>query len=424
MTRPTSRPRSTSACARAAWIFAAGALLGSHHESIASPSTAAANEPVSETYADFGFDETDTGLAHLWNDATLSNGAVRLNSGANSQGAWVLGNQLRIGSGALRVEFRFRATPSADGMRLRIAPLHTPGYPEDTCCDHQIDVHFDHHLNSDQPSEEEIDGNHFELSHNNQHVTSVTSPFGLEDDVWRRAVLELDGDVLTFSTVDEFDVETTIFDQVQLTGFEPFDGQIMVRGWNGAGGSGCEHWIDDVLVTGSPGLLVPDCNGNGVGDATEIALGFDSDLDANGVPDACLPVTLTADVLELSLAAGGTQHLALSAGPQPAFNLYFVVGTASGTAPGVATFAGTLPINPDPFTDFALAHLNTLPYGSNFGVLPPSGDGQITFTVPNGTDPALAGLTLHHAAVVLDMTGPFGPVPSLVSNPVPLALVP
>jgi hypothetical protein len=58
---------------------------------------------------------------------------------------------------------------------------------------------------------------------------------------------------------------------------------------------------------------------------------------------------------------------------------------------------------------------------NSLGVLGPEGFGSSTFSLPAGTDPSLAGATLHHAFVVLTFA-PDGI--ALASNAVAVELVP
>lgn len=170
---------------------------------------------------------------------------------------------------------------------------------------------------------------------------------------------------------------------------------------------------------------VSDCNSNGIPDECDIASGASLDLDANGVPDECAPPSLTADLFEVSLSKGGTQELTLDAGPTPSFNFYFVLGSTSGTAPGVSIDGLTLPLNyPDSYLDFTLASPNSAQLVNTFGVLSPTGQGTASIKVPPATDPSLAGLWVNHAFLVMDLQAASGTaLVTFVSNPAPLNLV-
>lgn len=184
--------------------------------------------------------------------------------------------------------------------------------------------------------------------------------------------------------------------------------------------------------------IAPTCLGATPIDTTDLVswYRFDGDaLDSVGSNHAVLQgdptfetvascFSLSVDVRELSLAEGGVQSFSLAAGPVPTFNLYFLLGSATGSTPGLDLGLGILPLTYDAFTEFGLGHLNAAPYTSSLGVLAPTGQGSMALTVPPGTSRSLAGLQLTHAAVVFDLGGPFGPELIHVSNPVPLTLRP
>ena len=128
---------------------------------------------------------------------------------------------------------------------------------------------------------------------------------------------------------------------------------------------------------------------------------------------------LFAEPLALSIGAGGTQNLVLDAGPAHAGNLYLVLGSASGTAPG---FPGppALPLNPDSYLTFSLVNPNTL-ISNSLSFLDAGGKAHPAFGLPAGTiSPSLAGVTLHHAAVVFDASF----VPVSATNAEPLTFQP
>lgn len=129
---------------------------------------------------------------------------------------------------------------------------------------------------------------------------------------------------------------------------------------------------------------------------------------------------LVADAAALSLSAGGTVGLSLLAGPGHAGGVYLLLGSASGTSPGVPVDALTLPLNPDGYLTYTLLSPAGLLSGS-LGLLDPAGSAQATLTVPAGANPTLAGLVLHHAFLVFG--GPAGQA-QLASNPVALNLIP
>jgi hypothetical protein len=112
--------------------------------------------------------------------------------------------------------------------------------------------------------------------------------------------------------------------------------------------------------------------------------------------------TISADVAEIGQSIGGTQQLFLTAGAPFAGQTYFVAGTVSGTAPGFALGGFAIPLNPDFYFNFTVAHPNSPILASSFGAFDASGWAQATFALPAGFDAALIGLTASHAYVVLD----------------------
>lgn len=195
---------------------------------------------------------------------------------------------------------------------------------------------------------------------------------------------------------------------------------------------------DEQNLSWYPNRMTADCNQNGTLDALEIAQGLVADCNGNGVPDGCdlvLPgmdtdgdgqlddcvaPALKASQTELSLSAGGAQQLVLNAPAAGA--TYLVVGSIHGTSPGTL-FSGLLvPLNVDAYTQVTVQFPNVAPYTNSLGTLQPGGSGGTAIaviTVPAGFNPALAGVTLHHAFVVLQPGGGI----SFASNAVVLQLV-
>ncbi len=156
--------------------------------------------------------------------------------------------------------------------------------------------------------------------------------------------------------------------------------------------------------------------------STSVALvGARTDEELDYQPGAAFAwVPLTASPATLSLASGGTQTLAFDHGSALAGSFYLVLGTLSGTSPGLAWDGFVLPLNFDAYTFLTLTSANQGSWSGTLGVLDAAGSASASLVVPPGTAPALAGSTLHHAVVVFPASG----VLALVSNAVPLALLP
>ncbi|MEM7199520.1 MAG: aryl-sulfate sulfotransferase [Planctomycetota bacterium] len=112
-------------------------------------------------------------------------------------------------------------------------------------------------------------------------------------------------------------------------------------------------------------------------------------------------------------------QLDLLAGSPRAGDVYVMLGSASGTTPGARTFGVTLPLNPDPYLRLLYAAAATRALPTFVGTLDPRGGATATLTLP--PEPALAGLTLHHAFAAV---APRTTIVSWVSNAVPLRLMP
>jgi len=118
------------------------------------------------------------------------------------------------------------------------------------------------------------------------------------------------------------------------------------------------------------------------------------------------PSGLRAAPGSISLSAGGTQTLTLDAGSANATRPYFVLGSSDGFLPGLP-FKGTcVPLNWGGYLRHTLRHPNAPPLSFSLGLLDSNGMGTAQFDLPPGFDPSLAGVTLHHAFLVLD-TNPF-----------------
>ena len=137
--------------------------------------------------------------------------------------------------------------------------------------------------------------------------------------------------------------------------------------------------------------------------------------------DFSINSALTANLASLSISAGGTQQLTLDAGTSHGGDLFAVVGSITGTSPGIPFGGFVLPLNQDFYFDQTVLFPNSHPLTNSFSNLDLNGTAVTTVTVNAGELPPIAiGITVHHAAVVLDATLQL----TLVSNPVALTLTP
>lgn len=130
---------------------------------------------------------------------------------------------------------------------------------------------------------------------------------------------------------------------------------------------------------------------------------------------------LSAAPSDLSVGAGGVQVLDFTTGSLHASQLYFVAGSASGTAPGLVFDQLSVALAPDPYFHMTLKSPAASPLIGSLGLLDSQGSGQASWVLAPGAPPVLVGLQLHHACGVLDTQ--FGRL-RLVSQPVPLTLGP
>ncbi len=128
-------------------------------------------------------------------------------------------------------------------------------------------------------------------------------------------------------------------------------------------------------------------------------------------------VALRANVSTLTVQAIGVQTLSLDAGTSRAGRVFWLVGTFTGTTPGIPLAGGQhLPLNPSLYLNYSIVHPNTTPLANSLGHLDGLGQATSTFTLPHVPGSA-AGLVIHHAYVLLQ------PI-DFASNPVELTLVP
>ncbi|MEM7204896.1 MAG: aryl-sulfate sulfotransferase [Planctomycetota bacterium] len=108
----------------------------------------------------------------------------------------------------------------------------------------------------------------------------------------------------------------------------------------------------------------------------------------------------------------------LVAGTAQANKVYVMLGSASGTSPGLPVRGVTLPLVPDPYLIFT-ANASAAGVPPFLGTLDGAGNASATLFLP--PLPVLAGLTLHHAYAVFDTATR---QVTHVSNPVPLRYEP
>lgn len=121
-----------------------------------------------------------------------------------------------------------------------------------------------------------------------------------------------------------------------------------------------------------------------------------------------LPLVSTSHILDF----GQSNGLRLAAGAAQAGRLYLIVGSASGTRPGLQIGSLHLPLNFDSYTNLTLMGVGPPLFQGFLGVLSSSGTATAAWKKPPVTLPPLQ---LHHAFAVF---GPTGLI--MTSNAVPL----
>jgi hypothetical protein len=136
-----------------------------------------------------------------------------------------------------------------------------------------------------------------------------------------------------------------------------------------------------------------------------------------GMELGCDP--LLRDVAQVSVSAGGAQALLLGGDLGSA---YLVLGSATGTDPGMLLGTVAVPLVPDPYFLWTANHPNEGPLVDTFGAWESGSPSIAQLKLPSSSASALVGLTLHHAFVALD------PASALLfvqaSNAVALELIP
>ena len=94
---------------------------------------------------------------------------------------------------------------------------------------------------------------------------------------------------------------------------------------------------------------------------------------------------------------------------------YFLLGSITGTSPGFPVDGLVLPLNLDSYFLFTLQFANLPPLGQSSGVLNANGRANASFTLAAGSPATLAGATVNHAWLALEIF----PVPKVIatSNP-------
>ncbi len=113
------------------------------------------------------------------------------------------------------------------------------------------------------------------------------------------------------------------------------------------------------------------------------------------------PAALHAGFDVVSSAAGADVPLTLDVGVAAAGQGYVVLGSVSGTAPGLPLPGGVLPLNPDPVFDIVLNNPGPPLFVDYAGILDGSGRASPRFVAPPGLLAPAVGFHFDWAAVIL-----------------------
>lgn len=128
---------------------------------------------------------------------------------------------------------------------------------------------------------------------------------------------------------------------------------------------------------------------------------------------------LALDTNQIPASTGGTVNFTLEAGAAYGNRNYFLLGSASGTTPGLPLPGGqaTLPLNWDAFTDLVLVLANTAVFPSIQGAFDGGGSASAQMNALKPLPSSVVGLHLHFAYLLYN---PY----DLVSNAAGIEIIP
>lgn len=152
-----------------------------------------------------------------------------------------------------------------------------------------------------------------------------------------------------------------------------------------------------------------------VGSSYHLGTGGAWAFDVSHAGDSFVPCVDT-----IAVSSGGVASMSLTAGPTQAAAPYLVLGSVSGTSPGLMVGSVPLPLNPDAYFSLLATNPNSVILPDSLGTLDANGNALVHLVLPAGLPPALAGLTLWHASLVFSTAG----APVAGTNAVSLLLTP
>jgi len=175
-------------------------------------------------------------------------------------------------------------------------------------------------------------------------------------------------------------------------------------------------WNCEVLLKASKlyPSFVMDSSGNGSLVYSEYAGYMNYDIYYYGYAS---PQLFKCDVTKISEATGGYANFSLSAGAANMNRSYIIMGSVTGTSPGIPLPSGgaVLPLNWDIFTDYVILLANSPVFLNFINTLDGSGESAAKMDI--GPIPGAAGLTMQFAYA---LAGPL----NFASNPVGIEITP
>ena len=130
---------------------------------------------------------------------------------------------------------------------------------------------------------------------------------------------------------------------------------------------------------------------------------------------------LGGDRKALSLSKGETLHFSLQAGKFRKNHFYWMLGSLSGTRPGLPVGVVKIPLKWDPYMNGTVVFPWSLPLVNPVGVLDFQGKASAAFKMDPRFPPALVGATFYHSFLAIDFLK--GRI-DLASNPVSVKILP
>lgn len=119
-------------------------------------------------------------------------------------------------------------------------------------------------------------------------------------------------------------------------------------------------------------------------------------------PSTATCESIWVDTTTLSINNPGTAKFSLQSAPAFSGDYYFILGSASGTAPGLDIGAVHLPLNYDWYFDTIGGIPNGTIFIDTFGTFSATAGGAAQLVLPAAVPPALVGSQLYHSYLILE----------------------